>query len=74
MNNTRRWFFPSSASPTPSHVDAERPEGQPVENSHFVDLRERIVVTWVAWWSWAYIRSTLGHRFPQLLAWLWPFY
>jgi hypothetical protein len=33
-------------------------------------LRDWLMVAWVLWWSWAYAQSALGHRFPQLLAWL----
>jgi hypothetical protein len=29
-----------------------------------------IALAWTAWWSFAYVRSALAHRFPHLLGWL----
>ncbi len=32
-------------------------------------LRDWLVVAWVLWWSWAYLRGALAQRFPHLLGW-----
>jgi hypothetical protein len=34
------------------------------------DLRGWIAVAWVAYWSWAYVRSALAHRFPIIAEWV----
>ena len=33
------------------------------------DLRDWLIVAWVLWWSWAYMRGALAQRFPHLLGW-----
>ncbi len=33
------------------------------------DLRDWLMVAWVVWWSWAYVRTALAQRFPHVLGW-----
>jgi hypothetical protein len=41
-----------------------------IRRHHVACVRDWLLVAWVLWWSWSYIHSALGHRFPQLMPWI----
>jgi hypothetical protein len=65
----------ATAAP-PSEVEAHPPAFAPtrlvarfLEDHRVQLLAEWLVVAWALWWSWAYVRSALGARFPEWFSW-----